>query len=109
MVQETLPKSYHDLEEIRHAIRTLQHVVDDLPQAYTGIAAALDHQYRNNLLGSAVDVVDVEHALKSAQTALTVAATKAAEIAAEHHVLLHALNLIAGPAGTPEPAPGSKA
>lgn len=109
MIQEILPKSYHDLEEIRNAIRTLQAVVEDLPQAYRSLSADLELQHRNNLLDSTQDVVDVEHALKSAQTALAVAATKAAEIAAEHHVLLHALNLIAGPACTPEPAPRSRA
>jgi uncharacterized protein YukE len=106
VIQETLPNSYRDLEEIRRAIRTLQQLVEDLPQAYRGLSAALDQQYRNNMLDSAVEVVDVEHALKSARTALAVAATKAAEIAAEHHVLLHALDLVAGPEHTPEAGRG---
>lgn len=104
MIQEKLPKSYRDVEEVRNAVRTLQRLVEDLPQAYRSLSAALDLQHENNLLGSTGDVVDVEHALKSARTALAVAATKAAEIAAEHHVLLHALDLVAGPARTPEAA-----
>lgn len=104
MIQETLPKSYRDLGEIQQAIRTLQHVVEDLPQAYRSLSDALDVQYRNNLLDSTRAVIDVEHALKSAQTALAVAGAKAAELAAEHHVLLHALGLVAGPACTPEAA-----
>ena len=108
MIQEKLPESYSDLEEIRTAIRTLQHFVEDLPQAYRRLAAALDVQYQNNLLDAAVDVVEVEHALKSAHTSLAIAATKAEEMAAEHHVLLHALQLVAGPAAT-HPARPSKA
>jgi lipid A disaccharide synthetase len=104
VIQEALPKSYRDLEEIRQAIRTLQHVVDDLPQAYRSLSHALDVQYRNNLLDPAQAAIDVEHALKSAQAALASAGTKAAELAAEHHLLLHALGLVAGPGCTPEGA-----
>ncbi len=104
MIQETPPTSYRDLEEIRQAIRTLQHLVEDLPQAYRNLSGALEAQYRNNLLDATQDVIDVENALKSAQTALTVAGTKAAELAAEHNVLLHALAFVAGPACAPEAA-----
>lgn len=106
MIQETLPKSYRDLEQIRDAIRTLQHVVEELPQACQSLSAALDLQRGNNLLDSTQAVIDVEHALKAAQAALAVVATKAAELAAEHQVLLHALSLVAGPA---EAARGTRA
>ena len=109
MVLETLPTSYRDLEEIRQAIKTLQHVIEDLPQVYRNLGAALDLQHQNNLLDSTLDVINVEHALKSAQTALSAAATKAAEIAVEHQVLLHALELVAEPAGGDEPARPSSA
>ena len=98
-------RRFRDLADIRHAVRTLQDVVTDLPPAYRGLSDALDLLHRNNLLDPTQDVVDLEHALKSAQTALAAAATKAAEIAAEHQVLLHALARVAGPAATPEPAP----
>ena len=100
MIQETLPKSYRDLEEIRQAIRTLQNVVEDLPRAYRNLSEALDVQYRNNLLQSTQSAIDVGHTLKSAQAALAVTGAKAAELAAEHDVLLHALDFVAGPAGT---------
>lgn len=109
MVLEKLPTSYRDLEEIRHAIKTLQDVIEDLPQVYRSLGAALDLQYRNNALDSTHDVIDVEQALKSAQTALSAAATKAAEIAVEHQVVLHALELVAEPACAPESARTSRA
>jgi hypothetical protein len=103
VIEETLPRSYRDLEEIRQAVRTLQQVVEDLPQAYRGFSDALDAQNRNTLLDSTEASVDVRHGLKSAQTALAVAGAKAAELAAEHRVLLHALGVSLGEHPHPSP------
>lgn len=97
-MQEALTNPYSNLDDVRHAISALQAIIDDLPQAYKRLDDALELQYRNNLLDSTQDAINLEQALRSARTALTVAATKAAEIAAEHQVMLHALAFVDGPA-----------
>lgn len=97
VIQDRLPRSYRDVDEIRDAIRILERIVDDLPQAYKSLAAAIDLQRRQNLLEPTQDVINAEQVFKSAQNALSVAATKAVEISAEHHVVLHDLALLDGP------------
>jgi hypothetical protein len=108
-MQEAVPNSYADLDDVRQAITALQAIIDDLPQAYKKLGDALELQYRNNAPDSTQDVTDLEQTLRSARTALAVAATKAAEIAAEHQVMLHALAFVVGPPCASGPARPSKA